>query len=191
MTTRCIIIETEKISKKTHGALTILKQYGIHECNHKQPVSGTECILSMIGAQNDNHYILASQDRELQNLFRRKAGVPLLYLHNKTPTLERPSKPSYDKANAKLSLNSTTFVSESQSETLKRMKQALGVQESEQESMMQKRRRQHNPNPLSCKKKKKKGKAGGVFKNGEQRNNRKKYKKLFRTVKEGVMSLSL
>ncbi|CAK1603583.1 unnamed protein product [Parnassius mnemosyne] len=156
LTTRCIIIETEKIAKKTHGALTILKQFGIHECGHKEPVTGSQCIKSMIGNKNEKHYILATQDRDLQEKMRTKAGVPLLYLHNKSPTLEKPSKASYNKAGQALESN-FTFISETQNEALKNMKKALGVEEKvEEPKLVLKKKKPHNPNPLSCKKKKNK-----------------------------------
>lgn len=157
LTTRCIIIETDKIAKKTHGALTILKQFGIHECGHKEPISGSNCIRSMIGKRNEKHYILASQDRELQDILREKAGVPLLYLHNKSPTLEKPSKISYAKAGQTLEADPRIFISETQNEALKSMKIALGVEDTiEEKKLPMKKKKQHNPNPLSCKKKKKK-----------------------------------
>ncbi|CAH0749287.1 unnamed protein product [Diatraea saccharalis] len=156
LTTRCVIIETERIAKKTHGALTILKQYGIHECGHKEPVSGAKCIMSMIGNSNEKHYILATQDRDLQDKLRAKAAIPLLYLHNKSPTLAKPSKASYDKAGQTLQC-STVFISETQNETLKSMKKALGVEDKVEEIKVPiKKKKTHNPNPLSCKKKKKK-----------------------------------
>ncbi|CAH2105078.1 unnamed protein product [Euphydryas editha] len=157
LTTRCIIIETEKIAKKTHGALTILKQFGIHECGHKEPVSGSKCILSMISKKNDKHYILATQDRDLQEKMRLKAGVPLLYLHNKSPTLEKPSKASYTIAGSSLDANQFMFISQTQNETLQNIKKALGVEEKvEEQKVIIKKKKHKNPNPLSCKKKKKK-----------------------------------
>ncbi|XP_023942981.2 rRNA-processing protein UTP23 homolog [Bicyclus anynana] len=155
LTTRCIIKETEKIAKKTHGALTILKQFGIHECGHKEPVSGSQCILSMVGKKNDKHYILATQDRDLQEKMRLKAGVPLLYLHNKSPTLEKPSPASYGKAGQSLEANSSIFISPTQNEALKNMKKSLGIEEKDEtKKIIVKEKKQKNPNPLSCKKKK-------------------------------------
>jgi U3 small nucleolar RNA-associated protein 23 len=156
LTTRCIIIETEKIAKKAHGALTILKQFGTHECGHKEPVAGSKCILTMIGKNNQKHYILATQDRDLQEILRAKAGIPLLYLHNKSPTLDKPSSMSYSKADQSLE-SPTVYISETQNEALKNMKKALGVEEKvEEENLPVKKKKSHNPNPLSCKKKKKK-----------------------------------
>ncbi|KAG6452954.1 hypothetical protein O3G_MSEX007907 [Manduca sexta] len=191
LTTRCIIIETEKISKKAHAALTILKQFGIHECGHKEPISGSNCILSMIGKRNDKHYILASQDRDLQEKFRQKAGVPLLYLHSKAPTLEKPSKLSYEKAGRTLEANEFMFISETQNEALKTMKKALGVEEKEVETkQVVKKKKPHNPNPLSCKKKKKK--PGQIPKKenvGEGKVRKRKKNKLPKHVKEQLKSV--
>ncbi|CAG4942903.1 unnamed protein product [Colias eurytheme] len=154
LTTRCIIKETEKVAKKAQGALTILKQFGLHECDHKEPLAGSDCIMSMIGKSNDKHYILATQDRDLQDKLQRKAGVPLLYLHNKSPTLQKPSKASYSKAGQVLTADPHIFISETQNEVLKNMKKALGVEEPK---LPEKKivKKPHNPNPLSCKKKKK------------------------------------
>ncbi|KAJ0181561.1 hypothetical protein K1T71_002283 [Dendrolimus kikuchii] len=183
LTTRCIIIETEKVAKKAHGALTILKQYGIHECGHKDPVTGSKCILSMVGKTNEKHYILATQDRDLQEKMRERAGVPLLYLHNKSPTLEKPSKTSYAKAGQVLENNQNMFITETQNEMLKTMKKALGVEEKvEEPKVVMKKKKSHNPNPLSCKKKKNKKdvKKDGV-KEGKVR---KRNKKLPKHLKE-------
>lgn len=177
LTTRCIIIETEKVAKKTHGALTILKQYGIHECGHKDPIAGSKCILSMTGKKNDKHYILATQDRDLQEKMRERAGVPLLYLHNKSPTLEKPSKLSHTKADQVLESNQNLFISETQNEMLKTMKKALGVEEKGEESkVVMKKKKVRNPNPLSCKKKKNKNnvKKEGVKEGKVRKRNKKK-----------------
>ncbi|KOB67840.1 Uncharacterized protein OBRU01_19201, partial [Operophtera brumata] len=186
LTTRCIIIETEKIAKKTHGALTILKQFGIHECGHKEPISGSNCIRSMITKRNEKHYILASQDRDLQNILREKAGVPLLYLHNKSPTLEKPSKVSYAKAGQTLEADPHIFISETQNEALKSMKIALGVEDTaEKKKRHMKKKKPHNPNPLSCKKKKKKpGNIGKEHQKGATEGGARKKKKLPKYLKE-------
>ncbi|XP_075991863.1 rRNA-processing protein UTP23 homolog [Anticarsia gemmatalis] len=184
LTTRCIIMETEKIAKKTHGALTILKQFGIHECGHKEPIAGSSCILSMIGKRNDKHYILATQDRDLQDKLREKAGVPLLYLHNKSPTLEKPSKISYSKAGQSLE---GVFITETQNEALQSMKKVLGLEEKVEEPKIPiKKKKPHNPNPLSCKKKKKKPVNNKVQKESvsEGKVRKRKKKKLPQHLKE-------
>lgn len=111
----------------------------------------------MIGKRNEKHYILASQDRDLQDKLRERAGVPLLYLHNKSPTLEKPSQVSYAKAGQTLEADPHIFISETQNEALKSMKKAFGVEEpAEEKKLPIKKKKTRNPNPLSCKKKKRK-----------------------------------
>lgn len=187
MTTRCIIIETEKIAKKTQVALTILKQFGIHECGHKEPIGGSNCILSMIGKKNNKHYILATQDRDLQDKMREKAGVPLLYLHNKSPTLEKPSSLSYAKAGQSLE---GVFITETQNEALQSMKKNLGLEETVEQPRIPGRKKPHNPNPLSCKKKKKKPVGNKVQQQSvvEGKVRKRKKKKLPKHLKEQLKS---
>lgn len=121
----------------------------------------------MIGKKNDKHYILATQDRDLQEKMRLKAGVPLLYLHNKSPTLEKPSKASYNKAGSTLETNQFMFISKTQDESLKNMKKVLGVEdEVEEPKIVMKKKKSKNPNPLSCKKKKRKPEVNKKKQNG-------------------------
>lgn len=167
--------------------MTILKQFGIHECGHKDPIAGSHCILSMIGKKNDKHYILASQDRDLQEKLRKRAGTPLLYLHNKSPTLEKPSKASYDKAGRTLEVDSNIFVTKTQNEALEQMKKALGVEVTTEELKFSvKKKRTHNPNPLSCKKKRSKTGTAAEVNNviSENKVRKRKKKKLPKHVKE-------
>lgn len=57
LTTSCIISETEKLN--INGATQIVKQYAIHKCGHeKKPISGSKCLLSMIGKNNSSRYTL-------------------------------------------------------------------------------------------------------------------------------------
>lgn len=136
----------ENLGPKLHGALLILKQYVVHQCEHKsKPITGSKCLLSMLGSNNSKHYILATQDRDLQNKVRNVPGVPLLYLHVKTPVLEQPTEASVKYARDKMS-----GVLQSEVRALEKLKD-----ESEStEKLKQKKKKKKQPNPLSCKKKK-------------------------------------
>lgn len=46
----------------------------------------------LLSKVKSNRFIVASQDRDLQDYLREKPGQPLLYLHKKTPVLEQPSE---------------------------------------------------------------------------------------------------
>lgn len=75
-------------------------------------------------------------------------GVPLMYLHSKTPVLEKPSEISIKKANEKIS-----GVLYSNVEQIEKLKENSGL--IKEEKSKPKRRKRKGPNPLSCKKKKK------------------------------------
>lgn len=156
LTTKCVLIETEKIAKKALGALTILKQFGIHQCGHRDPISGADCLLSMIGSDNKTHYIVATQDRDLQHTLRSIPGTPLIYLHKKAPTLEKPSPASCEAAKCKQD-DLLGTISTIQEKTLKSLKEKSGFQTDETLKIKKKKKR-GGPNPLSCLKKKKKSK---------------------------------
>lgn len=152
LTTQCVIVETEKLDKKLLGALLILKQYPVHKCGHEaNPITGSKCLLSMLGKCNEKHYIVATQDRDLQKQIRNIPGVPLLYLVQKTPVLESPSSCSLEEADKKLG---GRFIEEKK--LVEVLKERSGLSKEEHEV---KRKKKKGPNPLSCKKKKKATKA--------------------------------
>lgn len=140
----------EKLGHKLKGALKILKDYPAHKCTHKSnPVTGSECLISMLGDKNEKHYLIATQDRDLQNKIRALPGVPLLYLHGRTPVLDEPSETSRQYAKDKLS-----GILETEKKTLENLKEKHGLPSNDEPS--KKKKRKKGPNPLSCKKKQKK-----------------------------------
>lgn len=149
ITTQCAIVETEKLGPKLNGALLILKKYVVHKCGHeKKPLAGSNCLLSMVGKGNASHYIICTQDRDLQEKIRTIPGIPLMYLHMKTPVLEQPSEASIKRAQGKMS-----GLTEYESEKLEKLKAEEGIVAPEKRHIKKKKK---GPNPLSCKKKKKK-----------------------------------
>ncbi|XP_031827298.1 rRNA-processing protein UTP23 homolog [Nomia melanderi] len=160
LTTPCIILETEKLgsfSKAVTGAMQIVKQYPVHKCGHeKHSITGTECLRSMVGESNISRYIVATQDRELQDILRKIPCVPILYLHGKAPTLEAPSQASREHAqNIRERLGMSTW----EKENIKTLKKVAGL-EDKTEHKLRKKRKKGGPNPLSCLKKKKKPQTG-------------------------------
>ncbi|XP_076633974.1 rRNA-processing protein UTP23 homolog [Colletes latitarsis] len=156
LTTPCIISETEKLgsfSKAVCGAMQIVKQYPIHKCGHeKHSITGTKCLWSMVGKNNSSRYIVATQDRELQDILRKIPGVPIIYLHGKAPTLEAPSQASREYAeNIRKGLGMSTW----DIKKIKTLKEAAGLVE-DSKLKLRKKQKKGGPNPLSCLKKKKK-----------------------------------
>ncbi|XP_011874947.1 PREDICTED: rRNA-processing protein UTP23 homolog [Vollenhovia emeryi] len=154
LTTACTISETEKLgvfSAAVNGATQIVRQYAVHRCGHeKKPISGSKCLRSMIGRDNSSRYIVATQDRELQDQLRIIPGVPVIYLHGKAPTLDPPSEASRKHAgDTRKELGMTTW----EKENVKALRKTAGLEESEIKK--KKRKKKGGPNPLSCLKKKK------------------------------------
>ncbi|XP_075214030.1 rRNA-processing protein UTP23 homolog [Lycorma delicatula] len=148
LTTKCVILETEMLGKHLCGAMLIVKQFAVHQCGHdSKPVPGSVCFESMIADNNPNRYIIATQDRELQEIARSSPGTPVLYLHKKTPTLEQPSKRSIEVAQERSALSNglTKF----DAENISNLKEEFGVKELETK---RKKKKKGGPNPLSCKK---------------------------------------
>nr|CAI5817905.1 unnamed protein product [Callosobruchus analis] len=174
LTTQCAIIEMEKLGTKLNGALLILKKYVVHKCGHEgKPITGAECLLSMLGKANVKHYILATQDRELQEKARCIPGAPLLYLHIKTPVFEQPSKASTDAVKDRLSL-----LSYYEKQALEDLKVQCGIGSTTEDKPKKKKKK--GPNPLSCKKKTKKVVLNNPIKKkiGEPEKEKKKRKKV-------------
>lgn len=100
----------------------------------------------------NNRYIIATQDRELQEWMRRQPGKALMYLHKITPVLEPPSDRSKKFADKKMT--EQVSVNTNENEKIKYFKSKEGIVE--EEKIAKKKKKIKNPNPLSCKKKKKK-----------------------------------
>lgn len=100
LTTKCCILEMEKLGPSVYGALTILKQFPLHRCGHDdEPRPAIKCLKSMLGTDNPSRYFVVSQDKDLRERARKVPGTPVMYLHHSAPTLERPSDMSEASAN--------------------------------------------------------------------------------------------
>ncbi|XP_066531090.1 rRNA-processing protein UTP23 homolog [Hoplias malabaricus] len=154
-TTNCALKELESLSKDLYGAKLILQRFQIRKCRHsKEPVSASECLLSMLGERNQHHYFVATQDRELTAGLMEIPGVPLLYIIQNTTVLDKPSECSLKHVKA-VQLGELVSLTEQQS--IQHLKTEQGLNKEGEERRGQKRKRKSgNPNPLSCLKKKKK-----------------------------------
>ncbi|XP_058447812.1 rRNA-processing protein UTP23 homolog [Malaya genurostris] len=151
--TACIITETENIGGPLVAVCQLLKKYLVHKCGHeKQPISGSACIRAMTKTCK---YIVATQDRDLQEWICARPGIPLFYLHNSlVPTLVQPSEASVRAAASKT--QAKVQVREVDEQRLAVLKRKQGISDTSEQHPMKKVRKIKNPNPLSCKKSKKK-----------------------------------
>ncbi|NXX82659.1 UTP23 protein, partial [Urocolius indicus] len=152
-TTRCIIKELESLGKALYGAKLIAQRFQVRNCSHhKDPVSGSACLLSMIEEGNPHHFFIATQDKDLANKVKKKAGVPLLFIIQNTMVLDKPSPKSLAFVQK---LQTNELVPEHQKQSILQLKEKEGLVKQESEKR-RKRKRAGGPNPLSCLKKKKK-----------------------------------
>merc|ERR1712226_290030 len=117
-------------------------------CGHKA-VPASQCIASLVRAESNQHFIVASQDYGLRTELRDIPGTPLLYLHGNSPTLEKPSEMT--KEQIEKESEQKTQLTEHQAKTIKVLKKQVFGEEPVKPK--KKKRGPKGPNPLSCKKK--------------------------------------
>ncbi|NXU82152.1 UTP23 protein, partial [Xiphorhynchus elegans] len=170
-TTRCVIKELESLGKALYGAKLIAQRFQVRNCSHhKDPVSGSTCLLSMIEDGNPHHYFIATQDQDLSSKVKKKPGVPLLFIIQNTMVLDKPSPKSLAFVQK---LQTDQLVSEYQKQSIVDLKEKEGLAKQEGEKR-RKRKRAGGPNPLSCLKKKKKKTSESQEPSTEKKKRRKR-----------------
>ncbi|XP_032568296.1 rRNA-processing protein UTP23 homolog [Chiroxiphia lanceolata] len=170
-TTRCVIKELESLGKALYGAKLIAQRFQVRNCSHhKDPVSGSTCLLSMIEDGNPHHFFIATQDQDLSNKVKKKPGVPLLFIIQNTMVLDKPSPKSLAFVQK---LQTNQLVPEYQKQSIVELKEKEGLAKQEGEKR-RKRKRAGGPNPLSCLKKKKKKTQEGQDPSAEKKKRRKR-----------------
>ncbi|KAJ7395200.1 rRNA-processing protein UTP23 like protein [Pitangus sulphuratus] len=170
-TTRCVIKELESLGKALYGAKLIAQRFEVRKCSHhKDPVSGSTCLLSMIEDGNPHHFFIATQDQDLSNKVKKKPGVPLLFIIQNTMVLDKPSPKSLAFVQK---LQTNQLVPEYQKQSIVELKEKEGLAKQEGEKR-RKRKRAGGPNPLSCLKKKKKKTQEGQEPSAQKKKRRKR-----------------
>ena len=161
LTTKCAIAETEKLGPELFGATKVLKQFHVHKCGHEEePQPALKCLRSMVGEGNSQRYFVVTQDSYLREKVRKIPGTPVLYLHHKALTLEKPSEINNTSVDNKT--QEKVGISEYQAKMIAHLKEQAGI--IDVNSIKRKKKKKGGPNPLSCLKKKK-----TPFKNDQMR----------------------
>lgn len=148
VTTRCIAEEIRSLGQDFYGASLVAQRFSHRNCGHtKKCVNATECVLSMIGENNSSHFVVASQDKDVQEKLRLIPGVALVHIVRNTIVLESPSEESHSKADELV--ESVTDLTHHE----KTVVEALDKEIEQHEVQKRKRKKPHGPNPLSVKKK--------------------------------------
>ncbi|CAM8912810.1 unnamed protein product [Rhodiola kirilowii] len=164
----------------------LARKLGVARCGHEKRIGAEACFLEVIGADNPEHFFVATQDAELRNNLQQKPGVPLLYGLHKALLLETPS--AFQKEFAAASEEKRLHMTQLEHKLLKKRvdkdsvaggttegdlngnqkvnhgRKPLGVSDKPQF----KRKKAKAPNPLSCKKKKNRAQENGATKKGDK-----------------------
>lgn len=85
---RCVIKELESLGKALYGAKLIAQRFQVRNCSHhKNPVSGSACLLSMIEDGNPHHFFIATQVKAHGKCSSISFEVMLWYLRKKKPAV--------------------------------------------------------------------------------------------------------
>jgi U3 small nucleolar RNA-associated protein 23 len=138
--TDCILQDIKARGHDFTSAYILAKRFETRRCPHKdKPVSGYDCIRDLVGAENHQHFCVASQNPKLKDRMRKIPGVPVIHVNVKGNSLG--IEPMTEKETA-------------------RLKRALYAPEEEKEveqaKPKPKKRKVKGVNPLAMKKKKKK-----------------------------------
>ncbi|KAI8092557.1 Fcf1-domain-containing protein [Halteromyces radiatus] len=147
MVTECVIQELHKTGD--HRAATVAKSFERRKCKHHLPVTSQQCILELIGSNNDNNYVIATQNDIIRKQIHDIPGVPVLRVKNGMIILEPLSKVTKDAILQKEKEKTLPSSAEAQ-----QLKIAKLVQKPPTEPV-HKKRKVKGANPLSMKKKKK------------------------------------
>ena len=159
--TDCIKAEGVLLGPKLHGAMVIAGNFDKWSCGHENAIPATLCISKLIKKNNPNGFFVATQDHELREKLRSKAGIPLLHVNHNVVVLEKPSAASVE---ASEKIDSKRLITKHEREMLSMIKK-----DDAPERQKRKRKGPKGPNPLSIKKKKK-----NEMENQESDTNRKR-----------------
>ncbi|KAL6912307.1 hypothetical protein ACP4OV_001112 [Aristida adscensionis] len=195
-TSKCVLAELRRLGKSHADAFDAAQLLATAQCEHDKVVSAVNCVLSLIGDKNPEHFFVATQDSDLREKLREIPGVPVIYGLKNSLFIEQPSvqqrkfaqldeekrlnmdiseyKKLLKVASEGASNENGTDGEQHEKPISSLVKNALGVAEKSKF----KRNRAKGPNPLSCKKKKPKPQSSGVQNQGGKADGESKRKRV-------------
>ena len=169
--------------------MLIVKQFNVRKCGHeKNPIGASECLLSMIkNNNNQDHYIIATQDKKVINEVMKIPGCPILYMKMSAIVMSKPTQAS--EQDAMDAGTQQLAIPDHQMSVLKTLKKNILGESLESKKTRRKRKGPKGPNPLSCKKKKKKPNEETQTKNTDDKEKKRKKKKRNRKLNDRIKDL--
>ncbi|KII93495.1 hypothetical protein PLICRDRAFT_171239 [Plicaturopsis crispa FD-325 SS-3] len=91
MITQCCIHELYLQGKTQQAAVDLAKTFERRMCNHREAISGDECLASVVGETNKHRYVIATQSQPLRVKLRSIPAVPIVHINRSVMVLEPPS----------------------------------------------------------------------------------------------------
>lgn len=149
----CVIRELKglaKADKQFQSAVALARKFMRHKCACPEKQTCTDCMLAQTGNNNEHHWWLASQDKEITDMMRQntKCGIPLIYANLNGIHLLPPSDSVKNAVDMKTKEHMHVQPHELADDALADLK----THRSPASSVKFKRKRTKGPNPLSVKK---------------------------------------
>ncbi|KAF5382919.1 hypothetical protein D9757_006373 [Collybiopsis confluens] len=90
MITQCCIHELY-LQRDQQSAVDLAKTFERRKCNHREAISGDDCLASVVGDSNKHRYVIATQSTPLRSKLRIIPAVPIVHINRSVMILEPPS----------------------------------------------------------------------------------------------------
>uniref|UniRef100_A0A1D2A1Z8 UTP23 sensor motif region domain-containing protein n=1 Tax=Auxenochlorella protothecoides TaxID=3075 RepID=A0A1D2A1Z8_AUXPR len=162
-TTPCVMHEVRKMGNELSKARDACRRLALHHCGHEETTKlpAAECLAQQIGGGNPNHFLVATQDRDLQQRIMSQPGGAVLFTSVHGVGMAMPS--TLQKEGAAEQGSARLRPSAAEKRTLEGVGRPAGEDDGERRGPKTpfKRNKAKGPNPLACKPRKTK-KAGAA-----------------------------
>ncbi|KAJ3561961.1 hypothetical protein NP233_g9870 [Leucocoprinus birnbaumii] len=145
MITQCCIHELYLQGKPQQDATDLAKTFERRKCNHKEPIAGDDCLLSVVGDSNKHRYVITTQSHPLRVQLRSIPATPIVHINRSVVVLEPPSD---------ITLQAKTRAEEQVLHATILDKDHTTASAPKTNPLPKKKKGPKGPNPLSVKKKK-------------------------------------
>ncbi|XBH89888.1 hypothetical protein VPH35_081689 [Triticum aestivum] len=159
LTSKCVVAELRRLGKSHSEAFDAAQLVATASCEHDKVVSAVDCILSLVGDKNPEHYFVATQDSDLRAKLREQRQFA---------QLDEEKRIHMEKSEFKKLLKASSEGKTS----------VCGNAPGVAEKSKFKRNRAKGPNPLSCKKKKPKPQPSAAQNQGPKTDGEAKRKRV-------------
>jgi U3 small nucleolar RNA-associated protein 23 len=156
------------------------KAFALHKCGHEEALaSATDCLAAQVAAGNPEHFLVATQDRDLQRRVLAERGGAVIFASANGPQLAAPPAAA---ARSPAAARGVAAAAEAGGRVLAELAEAELAERPREKSLFR-RKRAKGANPLSAKKKVVKARAAAAAApaagaaDGEERRKRQRRKR--------------